>query len=1859
MAKKPSLNEIHTPVKPTLDDIHSASSPVISSAPQGYQQLNISNSVVSTGDEHTKYSNALHSFRTSEQFDRENAQLDALKKQSAAAAQSEDFYIQAGRQDLADAEKAKSVSIGKQIADVVYKRDQTGADAYYQEQDSTRKSMEQVQNDNSFLKYASKGKQSEDNKVEYAATHGGSDDPTKYDPNVIGAVSEDIKYQYMTDAERNVYAYYIGKGETDKANQYLGTIDRELNARKAQSVYGRELEKSSKNKAYAVVNNLLNSKLSVGGTLYAGAQALSNAVTGKYVPIDPNSPAMLPAIKEQATRAGITKDMTPTQAFLANVGISIGQSASSLPFGVAGLASMAGAASGAQALQSAQSGGSAAQVFSDSAVTGAVEYLTEKLPFENLLKLAKTPTKLISKAGVVQILKQAGIEASEEVVSQYTETLADMAIMGDKSQYAQYVQDLVDSGVSKSEASKRANTEFFATQPVLSALGGALSGGIMGAGATAIGNITQGPTIAQDSRTDVPNAVQAEPAKTAQETIKEVTPTVKTNNVSERQSDVGTIGDTQKWIQSVMYEGKSPYSVLKENIKTGDGNFAGYLFSTNRHSFGPYYELTIRTKDGRIKEISGNSNVKTPKDAVIDFISNDLRNFTSTGTKSQPSNIVDSLQAGDTLTLPSGVSGTVSKKTKTSIYFEFDNGGKAEAKLDGSVGSVILNRINNGEIKINSNKNGSASPVTPAESEVGGNARSSSVSETILSQNPPNVDENQTGVRENTYGDDYGGTSVGAAESRYAIRDRAIAEIQQAAKDGIVDKFDINNLISAEREVAKYEKELALWEQKIDTAEKLSQQKAKFQDKLADQKAEFKDATERSKYVEMYRRLLDQADAAHEKAIAVAKENAKGNVRLERAIDHYKEIIEHQRIRRSESAQRSKLLSLVHGLNKMKLSPDVKSQVRSLIGDIDTTAKGMTEKTELNLRNLKAEYESAKQNDPDFIPNKKTEEMIARLDRKKIADMDINDVQELTEVLRGVKYEIKTAKKEVGVERAREIKKVAEGSISEIESAKGSKSSGPSMLINGYNSQSLSPGRMFKRLAGWKDGSFYSIYKQLENGQTKMLDFQMKATKSFDDFTSRNKKLFESWTGSKAQFIDTGIVAPNGTAVKITPAMRISLYLHSLNADNLRHINSGGITIPNPKLYLAGNLSDAYAKGTIIKLSPSQIKSITNSMTEQEGQFADLAYNYFNTISKNAINETSLELLGYELATVDDYFPINSNKNFTRSEFESLIHDGTIEGMGLLKSRVASSNPIVLEDVTSVLLRQIDNVSKYNGLAAPVRNFNKVYNATMPEYANSVKNALSQKWGKSASEYIEKMIADIQRPNGKVDGLSRTLMKLRGNFAQATLALNPSVTMKQVASLPTAAANLGWIPVSKSIVSGKVDYDLIDRYTPLLWYRRQGNSTTELGDVSQKQGLTKKLPALMNWVQSADVFTVGRIWKASEAYVDQNTELKAGTDEFYKSVAEVFNRTIYDTQPNYTLLQRPQVLRSDDQLVRSLTMFMTQRLQNYNMLVESVESMRSAKTEYKSNPTASNKQAAKTASQQFVRTISALAAGAAMISIINNAWRKVRGKEEEKFEKEMLSTISGSFLGGGELYSLLNSAITGDKWYDVEAPNISTINDLVNGILALSTSLNRVVGGVSDITGNGGSVLDYIKANPTILTSPLQELSVTIGTMFGVPVANVERYIIDIIGSVSPEFKASYSNIFILAGNSALGKSTGKDILSTFNIVLDNAVSLDDSVKQELYRLYQLGDSHDYSVLPKQPPISFEHGSETIKLSPSETMKFNEVYDEYVTRVLTAKLKSSSYKSESTEDKIKDIKTIYRDAYNQAKAKILEMRGID
>ena len=288
----------------------------------------------------------------------------------------------------------------------------------------------------------------------------------------------------MTDTEKNVLLYYVGTGDTGSAKKYYeDVLERELNKRH-QIAFNQGVEElANKHKIVGALGNIVTSPGQVAGVFEAFRQNIENLITGQDKPVDAYSPAMSAAHFGNSTAQGITRDMNAFERLLVQTGLSMGQMAMTLPFGQAGsLLLMSSEAAGNAVLDATQRGASAPQALASGLLSGAIEFATEKLPIDNLFRIAKSG-KGVTKNAVREVLKQAGIEGTEELVSEYANALTDIALMGNKSSYRIRIQELIQSGMSQKEAEKQAILETFVIQPMMSFAGGALSGGVMGAGA--------------------------------------------------------------------------------------------------------------------------------------------------------------------------------------------------------------------------------------------------------------------------------------------------------------------------------------------------------------------------------------------------------------------------------------------------------------------------------------------------------------------------------------------------------------------------------------------------------------------------------------------------------------------------------------------------------------------------------------------------------------------------------------------------------------------------------------------------------------------------------------------------------------------------------------------------------------------------------------------------------------------------------------------------------------------------------------------------------------------------------------------------------------------------------------------------------------------------------------------------------------------------------------------------------------------------------------------------------------------------------------------------------------------------------
>ena len=872
---------------------------------------------------------------------------------------------------------------------------------------------------------------------------------------------------------------------------------------------------------------------------------------------------------------------------------------------------------------------------------------------------------------------------------------------------------------------------------------------------------------------------------------------------------------------------------------------------------------------------------------------------------------------------------------------------------------------------------------------------------------------------------------------------------------------------------------------------------------------------------------------------AVRETRARSDERLNNLKAHYKEVQENARQRRADSLAGDKLLKGLRRLENKKLPAVSRALFNEYLGFMDTVAKSMTGKTRNQLEELENVYNDLKAKG-EILPDPNIEKRIARVHKTQISDLTPEQIRDAGDFVLFMEHQFNWTKKEIDSADRRDVYQKGLQIISDVRGAatvKGAKIR-HNAVVDFLLQYGLDPRRFIRDITGYVDDDpLYLATERINEGQHTMYDYIMRNNESFNKFM--DNKHFMNWlTGKNAAEIsvvggDMETGAP--VEVKITPDMRISLYLASKNKSNMRHITSigGGIKVPDIKLYKEGKIKEAFSAGRIVRLTETGVKRICANMSAEELELANAIHKYFNVTSKNALSAVFEKLKGYMMSVVEDYFPIHVVKEFIRQLNEEVKHDASVANPGWLEDRLDNATgPVMLYDATSIVLDAIEQHGKFIGLAIPVSDFNKLYNMSGPTFNSlgerigniGVKGAIEQAWGKQGGDvlaYIDKMLADVQNPYMASDKATKLLRRVRSNYAGATLVLNGGVAMKQAGSYPAAAAVLGWEPLIKALGKfGKVDLKSINESTPLQHLRSEGYSTPEFGDL-KKQG--KQLPKALNWIQDMDVLTTRKLWKACEIYMqDNHPEMRPGTQEYKETIGQLYNRVIEQTQPNYTPMQRPQILRHQNDLLRDIFgMFKTQVYQNFGMLYESVGNLAAKARQYEVNPNEQTKAKYDEAKKSVGRTSSALLVQAVVVSAMQFIFNAITGrldrykdKEKEKvtvgsFLKRFGTDVAGNIFGmipfASDVFSAISSKWTGDKWYGFEGVTPSALTDFVSAI----GSAFELAGKTYDAAKSG----DFADIQKQAIK--WEKAAETGAKFFGVPAENVMKLIKGLYGNIA------------------------------------------------------------------------------------------------------------------------------------------------
>lgn len=141
----------------------------------------------------------------------------------------------------------------------------------------------------------------------------------------------------------------------------------------------------------------------------------------------------------------------------------------------------------------AERGGTGSQQWALGGAAAASEFFFERVSFKGLTNLATD--RSLTKSFAKNLLSQSAIEAKEEMATEAANIAADLVIMRDKSDVAQYCMEYMAQHPDAEAAEIALNTAFQVIGRIGEAgIGGFVSGGVMGSGAQIYGNVRNGLT---------------------------------------------------------------------------------------------------------------------------------------------------------------------------------------------------------------------------------------------------------------------------------------------------------------------------------------------------------------------------------------------------------------------------------------------------------------------------------------------------------------------------------------------------------------------------------------------------------------------------------------------------------------------------------------------------------------------------------------------------------------------------------------------------------------------------------------------------------------------------------------------------------------------------------------------------------------------------------------------------------------------------------------------------------------------------------------------------------------------------------------------------------------------------------------------------------------------------------------------------------------------------------------------------------------------------------------------------------------------------------------------------------------------
>ena len=766
---------------------------------------------------------------------------------------------------------------------------------------------------------------------------------------------------------------------------------------------------------------------------------------------------------------------------------------------------------------------------------------------------------------------------------------------------------------------------------------------------------------------------------------------------------------------------------------------------------------------------------------------------------------------------------------------------------------------------------------------------------------------------------------------------------------------------------------------------------------------------------------------------------------------------ESSKFNKRQKAQINKLIKKVAKINTRKMRPEYRDEVTELLNEIEFT-KLYKDPEKLDRARRIRQIRDALSHYPGAEIDEELLEYVTDLDKKPLGEMDYHEVMNTLKMVLNISTQNENANKLlIGGEIEALQNKVSEA-VQNIRSTHTTKESRQqieaidsgevekvrtkfrkAMTVDTYMPNTLA------QIMEGKPGIVQEImYEEIDRGVTRQWEVFFEGLDNVKEAIDKHvgKKDLAPWSRTmvkrKSEADWQEINLPSGQKLKITKGERMAFYLHSKNEYNKRSLIDGGFVFRHNQRKLH-------------KITEDDLQAILKSMTPEERRVANAMGDYLSKDMKKNINEVSVGLLGYEIATVENYWNIQRPKDHIRKDTGRPSTNFTyriLENMGILQPRQDVVLPLIIDDAFSTYLTNIQSSAAYVGLARPIRNARMLMNDQ--DFTRVLREEGLFHYHEALETYLNDIEGDAYK-RSNIEGFGADLL---GKLQKAILGGNIWIMFKQPLSYLLAGTEME----SKHLVSAlaKVpNWNEIAMYSPQLRVRLLGMVTREMGELAEigkeSSYLLEKMPLwdkFLGGIRAFDKAAVGRIWEAAKLETRDNQPNLKG-DAFFEAVARRAEGIVNNTQPTYLPHTRSNIGRSSNLWIRGATAFTTQRNKNYNIFIREWNEYLNSEKKPKDKA-------------KLTKALWLLLFSTVVLVGIDEARDKYYQRDRQSVGRLLARTL---VTGLGNIYFLGNIADNMYQAYEkgpwgawgFEDPMAGFVNDLIRGGMDVSNAISDVV----------------------------------------------------------------------------------------------------------------------------------------------------------------------------------------------------------